>query len=110
MALAFRSGYIQLWDMETMQLVRSISLSPPATRLAFRPRSTTLIAGSRGSLIVLKEQMQQRAVIKAAGMDDPEWMEVSTDGTLVAAFSSDDKDLWIFDLESMRLSRRLKAK
>lgn len=109
MAVSFRSGHIQLWDLKNMEHLRTVSVTPAATRLAFQPGKTTLIAGSPNRIVVLDQQLQQRTDIEAVGMNDPEWMQASEDGKLAVAFASEDKDLWIFDLTSMQLCDRLQT-
>lgn len=107
MAISLTSGHIQLWDIETASLLSKVQHSPAARHLIFDSANDALIAGSKGRIVVLRDQLRNSNIIEAKGMDSPAWMELAADGHTLVAYGSDDRGLWVFDLKDNVVRHRL---
>ncbi len=108
MALAFSTGYIQLWDMTVVEPINMKSCSPAASQVVLHPTEPIVYAGSRGKIVILKDNLESQEIIETDGMSNPLWMEVTADGKTLVVFAEESKELFVFDLTSKTLKHRLK--
>ncbi|MEZ6058935.1 MAG: HEAT repeat domain-containing protein [Planctomycetaceae bacterium] len=108
-AISYDTGNVQIFEVAKAARgpVRTLNEDTPVEKLVFHPLELKLILVNHQGIHVLSDMFEKRDSIETDDLQVPTGMQLSADGATLVAFVDEVKDVWVFDLNGMKLKHRL---
>lgn len=106
MAIAFAHGKLVLIRMDKLETIATVDIG--VAQMTFHPQKPSLIVLSSKGVHILEEEFKSHRKSEEIPLGNSKFIQLTPDAKFVLSFVDEEKDMWVCDLEELKLIKRIK--